>query len=112
LYKPEYTLTIESSGEPARYTVKWTARVNTGGWTMETDVARVENSMDKNEARIYVILTQPDPNDMVTQAFETLEGSFDAGETEVHKAELSVKHRAANDDPSFMRYYTVVKRAP
>lgn len=110
--KPEYTLDIKvSDTNPKKYKVVWTATVNTGGWTMKTEQATVEDSMRKLTARVYVILERPNPKDMVTQALETLTGEYDAGETAVDNAELSVKQTTRGVKHDTPELYAIVKRA-
>lgn len=108
-FKPEYSLTISSTdAEPKQYSVIWTAQVNTGGWKMTTEQVLVEDSMGKTSARVYAILEEPGPGEMVTQATETLTGRHDAGNTKIDRAELSIKRvrRGGNDKG----LYVVVKQ--
>lgn len=110
-FKPEYSLTISTSdAEPKQYTVVWSAQVNTGGWKLTTDRVLVEDSMGKTQARVYAILEEPGPGEMVTQATETLTGTHDAGTTRIDSAELSIKRTRRGGEPSFMPVYAVVKR--
>jgi hypothetical protein len=90
--RPDYSIEIVTKeSDPPQYEVVWTAKVPTGGWTMTTDSALVEDSMGKTSARIYVTLEQPGPDEMTTQAQETVTGRHDAGTTKVDKAELHVR---------------------
>jgi hypothetical protein len=110
-FKPEYSLTISTSdAEPKQYTVVWSAQVNTGGWKLTTDRVLVEDSMGKTQARVYAILEEPGPGEMVTQATEKLTGTHDAGTTRIDSAELSIKRTRRGGEPSFMPVYAVVKR--
>jgi hypothetical protein len=109
---PEYTLAVsDSEADPKTYKVTWSAKVNTGGWKMTTEQVLVEESMRKVTARVYVILEEPGPDEMVTQAQETLIGTHDAGATKVDAAELSVKRTRRAGQPAFLPMYVVVKRA-
>ena len=111
-YQPEYTLTIEPNASGAGSVVKWTAFVNSGGWTMATDKVLVEDSMGATVARVYIILEEPGPDEMVTQALETLRGEH-ATEQVVTKAELSVKRNTRGADTGgFAALYSIVKTAP
>ena len=108
--KPEYTLEISSTDStPKTYTVTWTARVNTGGWTMKTDQVLVEDSMGATAARIYAILEQPGPDTIVTQAVETLTAKHEAGERKIDKAELSIKRMVRGANTDFPALYSIVK---
>jgi hypothetical protein len=106
---PEYALAVSKS-DPKACKVTWSAKVNTGGWKMTTEQVLVEESMRKVTARVYVILEEPGPDEMVTQAEETLTGTHDAGTTKVDAAELSVKRTRRGGQPAFMPLYVVVKR--
>lgn len=109
---PEYALeVVTKESSPPQYEVTWSAKVPTGGWKMTTENVLVEESMTKMGARVYVILEEPAPGEVVTQAEETLTGRHDAGATKVDHAELSVKRRVRGTDPSAIGYYVVVKRA-
>lgn len=109
-YKPEYTLAIEeSTATPKTYTVTWSAKVNTGGWTMKTDRVLIEELNGANAARVWVILEQPGPSDMTTQAIETLTGKHDAGTTKIERAEFSVKRVVRGASTEFPSMYAVVK---
>jgi len=108
--KPQYTLgIIASENAPKNYTVKWTAQVNTGGWTMKTDQVLVEDMMGKLTARIYAILEKPAAGEMVTQAVETLTGEYDAGEKAIEQVELSIKTNVRGVKSDFPALYSVVK---
>ncbi len=108
--RPEFTLAIEKSADgPPQYSVVWTARVNTGGWKMTTESVLVEDMMGKMTARVYVVVHEPQPGDIVTQAQETLTGRHDAGTTEIQQAELSAKHTVRDSKPTFPQMYSVEK---
>jgi hypothetical protein len=108
--RPEFTLAIEkSASEPPQSSVVWTARVNTGGWKMTTESVLVEDMMGKMTARVYVMVHEPQPGDIVTQAQETLTGRHDAGTTEIQQAELSAKHTVRDSKPTNPQLYSVEK---
>lgn len=103
-YKPDYTLTLADN------TVTWSAVVNTGGWTMTTDQVLVEDSMGKTSARIYITLEQPGPDEITTQALETLEDKHTA-DRKLDSAELSVRRKIRNQDTTGAALYSIVKTA-
>lgn len=108
--EPEYTLAIEKSeSDPPQYSVVWTATVNTGGWKLTTESVLVEDSMGKTAARVWIVVHEPQPGDVVTQAVTTLTGRHDAGTTKIEKAELSAKHTVRDSKPTYPQLYSVVK---
>lgn len=109
-FKPEYGLEIIATGTPKKYSVKWTAKVNTGGYKLKTDSVLVEDMMGKQTARIYSILEQPGPDEMVTQAAETVEATYDAGDKLIEAAELSIKRETRGAKTDFPALYVVVKK--
>lgn len=110
-YEPEYTFEfVTAEGAEAPTGVKWTALVNTGGWTMTTESVLVEPPQygDGMNARVYIILEQPAPGETVTQAMETLTGTHDAAQPITH-GEFSVKRKVRGDTSGFDGYYSVIK---
>jgi hypothetical protein len=107
--KLEYTL--EFSTDAKSNSVTWTARVPTGGWKLTTDKVLVEDDLGKTSARIWAILEQPAPDEMTTQAFETLTGTHNAGATKLDKAELSIKRIVRGQKYDTPALYAIVKHA-
>lgn len=108
----DYGLEIKASEtDPKKYTVVWTARVPTGGWKLTTDSVLVEDSMGKTAARIWATLEQPGPDEMVTQAVETLSATHDAGTTKIDQAELSIRQHIRGVKYDTPALYGIVKRA-
>jgi hypothetical protein len=110
MFQPKYSVAIEESNtDPKQYTVTWSARVNTGGWTMTTDKVLIEEHMGAMAARIYVTLEQPSPSDTVTQAFETITGKHDSGTTRIQRVEFSVRRTTRGAKYDSQPGYGVVK---
>jgi hypothetical protein len=108
--EPEYAIAIEeSTSDPKQYTVTWSAKVPTGGWTMKTDNVLVEEYMGKMAARIYVTLEQPNPSDTVTQAVETVTGKHEAGTVKIERVEFSVRRHVRGIKYDSPALYSVVK---
>ena len=106
-YQPAYTLMVEvMESQPEQYSVSWSAEVNTGGWIMRTD--RVEIS--DNTAMVYIELEQPAPDEIVTQALETLRGRYEAGMQVIANAELYVR-RIVRGETGPKRAFQHVKSA-
>ncbi|MBX3365416.1 MAG: hypothetical protein KF866_11730 [Phycisphaeraceae bacterium] len=110
-YKPEYTVDIEvMESMPEQYAVVWTALVNSGGWTMTVEQVNVEESFGEVIADIYVILEEPASDEIVTQAFDTLEGRHRVGEQKIDRAQLFVKRVVRNAPAGVgVSMYTMVK---
>jgi hypothetical protein len=108
--KPEYGLEIIATGAPKMYSVKWTAKVNSGGYKLKTESVLVEDMMGKQTARIYSILEQPGPGEMVTQAIETVEATYDAGDKLIEAVELSIKRETRGVKREFPALYSIVKK--
>jgi hypothetical protein len=105
-----YDTRIETSGEKS--TVYWTAKVPTGGWTMTTDQKpSVEERNTLWWVRVWVTIEAPNPNDMVTQAFETLEGKFEA-DRKINRVEFSVRRKVKGQESQWAPLYSVVKTGP
>ncbi len=84
--------------------VTWTAKVPTGGWTMKTEAVLVEETFGKLAARIYIIIEQPNPEEVVTQAEETLKGEV-KDKRKIERLEFSTKVYARGiDDPERASY--------
>lgn len=66
-------------------TIRWTARVNSGGWRLTTDRA----VRDGDTLRVFATLERPGEHEMVTAAFTTLRGER-PGDGAM-RAELSVR---------------------
>jgi hypothetical protein len=110
--KPVYTLDIVASeGSPKQYKVKWTAQVNTGGWTLKTERVLIEEDLRKQVARVYAILEKPAAGEMTTQAVEIVTGEHDAGEQLIERAELHIKQVTRGDTGAITGYYVKVKTA-
>lgn len=109
-YKPEYALAIEqSTTTPKTYAVTYSAKVNTGGWTLKTDKVLVEEYNGMMAARIYATLEQPNPSTTVTQAMETLTEKYDAGTVEIGRVEFSVRRHVNGITYTSPALYSVVK---
>lgn len=110
---PAYDAAIEViSEDPPKYAATWSATVNTGGWTMTTESVLVEgasNKLDSTVARVYVILEEPGPGEVVTQAQETLTGSHETNQP-IDQIEFSVKRTVRGDTSPWAPMYTVVKQ--
>jgi hypothetical protein len=92
--------------------VRWSAPVPTGGWRLITDSVLVEDAMgDKKVARVWATLEQPNPSEMVTQAFTTVTGEHNAGKTKIDKTELSIRRTTRGVKSDFAPTYAVVKSA-
>lgn len=110
--EPEYTLAIEKSdANPPTYSVVWTAKVDSSGWTMATESVLVEESMRSWGARAYILLSEPGPHEKVKMEPEVLTGRHDCGTQVVHLAELSAKHTVLDSKPTYRQMYVVVKHA-
>lgn len=109
-YKPEYTIAIEpTTANPPHYIVKWTARVNTGGWKLIVDSKSVEEKhRELRAAAVYATLEAPGDGEAVTEAMETLTGEFDAGEQKVDKADLHVRRKIRGQKTDFAPLYGIV----
>ena len=110
--EPTYDAAIEViSEDPPRYAATWSATVNTGGWTMTTESVLVEAPSfgEGKIARIYVILEEPGPGEVVTQAEETLTGRHEADEP-ITQIEFSVKRTVRGDTSPWAPMYNVVKK--
>lgn len=109
-YKPTYTIAIEpTTANPPRYIVKWTAKVNTGGWKLIVDSKSVEERhAELRAASIYATLEAPAENQTVTEAFETLTGEFDAGPQKIDKADLHVRRTIRDQKTDFKPLYSIV----
>lgn len=106
-----YTLElVPDASNPPHMIVKWSAKVNTGGWSLKTESVLVEESMQKRIARVYAILESPGPEEIVTQSIETLSGSHDAGAVQVDGAELSIKRVTRGDKSGYLPMYVIVQR--
>lgn len=106
--EPEYTIAIEREGEA--YVVVWTATVPTGGWSMTAESVLVEEVMGKRTARVYSVLEAPAPDEMVSQAVESLTVRHPAGTEPVVAGELSIKRTVKGPAPMWAPLYSVVKR--
>jgi len=73
--------------EPPQTIVNYEVTVPTGGWDLQRD--RVER--EDGVLKLYLTLTKPRPDEVVTQALETFRDLYDAGAEEVERAELRVK---------------------
>jgi hypothetical protein len=62
-------------------------------------------------ARVYAILEQPNPKEMVTQATQTVSGEYDAGDKKIEQIELSVKQTVRGVKYDFPPLYYVVKKS-
>jgi hypothetical protein len=106
-FDPKFKISIEpNSANPPHYIVKWTAGVNTGGWKLSVDSARVEDKhRELRAAEIYTTLEEPGEAEAVTEAMETLSGEYDAGTQKVDKAEIfyrrTMRGRVENWAPSY-----------
>ena len=109
-YQPEYSLSVdaESSGH-VHPIIRWSALVNTGGWTMTKDEVVFDEVDGATIARVHVTLEQPGPDEMTTQALETLTGMHDAGHRRVDHAELLIKRVQRGVTPEQEPEYTVVE---
>jgi hypothetical protein len=110
-FEPDYTLEfVTPEGAAGPTGVRWTALVNTGGWTMTAESVLVEPPQygDGMNVRVFVILEQPAPGETVPQAMQTLTGTHDAAQPVTH-AELSIKRKVRGDTSGFDGYYAVVK---
>lgn len=109
--EPEYKVWIEKSADdPPKYTVIWSATVNSGGWKLTQESVLVEDRLGKMEARIYAVVHEPQPDEVVTEAEETLTDRYDAGTTEVRLAELSMKHTVKDSKPTYAQLFGIVAR--
>jgi hypothetical protein len=109
-YKPEYAVAIEqSSASPKTWAVTYSAKVNTGGWTLKPDSVLVEEHNGMMACRIYATLEQPSPSSVVTQAFETITNKYDAGTVEIGRVEFSVRRKTAGMESPYQPMYSVVK---
>jgi hypothetical protein len=63
---------LQLQSEPPQQVVNIEVTNNTGGWTLQIDKAEVAEGV----ARIYMTLTRPAPDDVVTQAITTLSQSY------------------------------------
>jgi len=110
--EPTYDAAIEViSEDPPKYAATWSCAVNTGGWTMTTESVLVEAPSfgDGKIARVYVILEEPGPGEVVTQAEETLTGRHEADEP-ITQVEFSVKRTVRGDTSPWAPMYSVVKK--
>jgi hypothetical protein len=106
--KVEYDTRIETIGEKS--TVHWSARVPTGGWTMTLDQPPlVEERNALVWARVYVTIEAPGTDEIVTQAFETLEGRHEANR-KVDRVELSARRKVRGQASDFAPAYVVVRK--
>lgn len=110
--EPTYDAAIEViSEDPPKYAATWSCAVNTGGWTMTVESVLVEgasNKLDSTIARVYIILEEPGPGEVVTQAQETLTGRHETDQP-IDQIELSVKRTVRGDTSPWAPMYNVVK---
>lgn len=103
----EYDTRIEPAGDKS--TIHWSVKVPTGGWTMTLDQPPlIEERNTLVWARVYITVEAPNPSDMVTQAFTTLTGSFQA-DRKVDRVELSARRKTKGVETGFAPAYSVVK---
>lgn len=108
--KLEYDTRIETVGDKS--TVYWTVKVPTGGYTMTTDSPPlVEERNTLWWVRVYATVEAPNPKDMVTQAFETLSGKFEA-DKKINRVEFSVRRKVKGVESPWAPMYSVVKTGP
>jgi hypothetical protein len=109
-YQPEYTLSVEVQGSGhVHYIIRWSALVNTGGWRMTKNEVAFDDVDGAVIAVVFVTLEQPGPDEMTTQALETLTGTHDAGHQVVDYAELMVRRVQRDVTPDEVPEYALVE---
>lgn len=107
-FQPTYDVTLEvMESQPPQYAAAWGVRVNTGGWRLIQD----EVTREEGLVKVYVTLEKPGPDEIVTQAFETLEGRFDSGIEVIERIELYVNSTVRGGEQREPQY-TLVATAP
>lgn len=108
--KPEYTLeVVPSPSDPNRSIVKWTAKVDSAGWSFKTESVLEEENNGAMWARAYVIISEPQPGDTIEKAPQTITGTYETKQ-KIDKAELSMKHVVRDAKPTWAPMYVVVKK--
>ena len=69
---PPFSFDVAAEGGATEF--RWAVTVPTGGWELRFDGARTKPPV--GHAEIRVRLVRPGPDEMVTQALETLEGEY------------------------------------
>lgn len=84
---PPFRFDVQTEGSATQF--RWSVTAPTGGWKMKFDGA--VTSPRTGHATIRVLLTRPDPSDMVTQALVTHDGDYRHGAIAFESADLLVK---------------------
>ena len=111
--EPVYALEITPSKDtPKKYIVSWSAKVPTGGWKLIKETVQVEEKhRELRMASVYATLEEPGPNEIVTEAEQTVTDQHDAGTEEVNGAELWVRRRVKGVESPWKPLYAQVKTA-
>jgi hypothetical protein len=84
---PPVQFTVTTEGEAT--TFAWSVTAPTGGWQASFEGAQTNPST--NHAVIRVVLIRPGPDEIVTQALETIEGDYRHGRLVARSAELVIR---------------------
>lgn len=108
--KPTYTLEVlPNPADPNRSIVKWTATVDSSGWSFKTESVLEEENNRAMWARAFVVISEPQPGDTIEKSPQTITGTYEAKQ-KIDKAELSMKHTVRDAKPTWAPMYVVVKK--
>jgi len=98
---PEFRIEIQTmESEPQQYVLSYEVTVSSGGYKLNKDDSKIENG----HLELYLTLQKPGPEEIVTMALETHEGSHTTGTEKITSVEVYVKSIQRSVDNSKAEY--------